>query len=95
MRGYIGASPALVRVYTLMKTITELDLPEPHKRTRSERCTFMVSTSGNGIGRRPMKRCRRFATHNFEGSKLCTQHAGSLALRYLMTTNEEGNNEKT
>lgn len=48
------------------------------------RCEHMVSHSGTGLTARPKAKCRKNAVIDFNGKRICQQHAGTLALSELM-----------
>lgn len=59
--------------------------PSHMKCIKQTRCTYKVSHSGNGLTRhRPTRTCTRFSTVEIEGEDFCTQHAGQLALLYIL-----------
>ena len=48
------------------------------------RCEHIVSHSGTGLTARPTANCKKRACIDFNGAKLCQQHAGAMALSQLM-----------
>lgn len=66
-----------------MKVI-KIDLPKPNHRyvLSAQRCLHEVPSCGGRINN-----CNRYATHLVDGKPLCRQHAGQLALEYVMCGN--------
>jgi len=66
--------------------IEELNLPAPSKRsmTKESRCSRVVRSTSTGVWNEYHSRCCRHATYSLDGVKLCSQHAGEMALRHLI-----------
>lgn len=65
--------------------ITPVELPRAHERYRhsTPRCE-MVKQTCTSLYNGEKNRCSRFATYNVDGTELCTQHAGEIALRMML-----------
>lgn len=50
----------------------------------ANRCTKEVKSTGTGYFNNDKEHCSRVARFNIDGVELCTQHAGDLALKYLI-----------
>lgn len=71
--------------------IKEIELPVPNKRSflREKRCSRIVKSCGTRFSGKKKSRCGRFATFEIDGIEFCTQHAGEMALKYLLNKEDK------
>lgn len=64
--------------------VLELD-PVPHMRpVRNDRCQQRTNSTGTPWYEDGKGQCARFARFKIGGRKLCAQHAGQVALQWLL-----------
>lgn len=81
---------AKVKISELPKvTVLETTSPSHLRFLREDRCE-MVKASCTTLKGGIRNRCSRFATIDYDGQKLCTQHAGELALRAIVAAHTDG-----
>ena len=52
------------------------------------RCENKTTSTGTGPFPSTISQCARFAMYDVDGKKLCRQHAGYVALAYLISLNK-------
>jgi len=68
--------------------ILPLNLPEPAKRWREQRCCHTVESTGTHFFDGNKHRCARMARFEVDGKMYCTQHAGQKALQFMLNQEE-------
>lgn len=70
--------------------VIEIILPKSYMRRKHEkRCSMKVRSCGTNYFNKDIGRCGRLAKFAIDGVGFCTQHAGAVALNYVI--NKQGN----
>jgi len=65
--------------------IEKLELPKPERRWREQRCARITQSTGTAHFEGKKNQCGRMARFKLEGIPFCTQHAGEMALKHLIS----------